>query len=92
MVLCLQETKWQVVTEAMVTNIWGDDSSDFSYCLSVGASGGLVTVWDASRVVVWSSMNYGNVLVIRGKVILTSEEFMIFNVCAPCDTATKRDL
>jgi hypothetical protein len=51
----------------------------------VGASGGLVTVWDSSGVVGWSTFNFGNVLAIKGKVILTSEEFIIFNVYAPCD-------
>jgi len=50
------------------------------------------TVCDTSRIVVWASMNYGNVLVIKGKVILNSEEFMIFNVYAPCDMTAKRDL
>jgi exonuclease III len=92
MVLCLQETKWQVVTESMINNIWGDAPRDFSFCRSVGASGGLVTVWDTSRIVVWSSMCYGNVLVIKGKVISSDEEFMIFNVYAPCDLAAKREM
>ena len=92
MVLCLQESKWQVVTDVMIKHMWGDVPCDYSYCASVGASGGLVTVWDTSRIVVWASMNYGNVLVIKGKVILTSEEFMIFNVYAPCDMTAKRDL
>jgi exonuclease III len=91
-VLCLQETKWQVVTDSMINNIWGDAPRDFSFCRSVGASGGLVTVWDTSRIVIWSSMSYGNVLVIKGKVISSDEEFMIFNVYAPCDLAAKREM
>jgi len=58
----------------------------------VGASGGLVTVWDCSRVNVWSSMHIGNALVIKGTFISTSEEFVICNVYAPCDSVAKREL
>jgi len=70
----------------------GDACSEYSYQPSLGASGGLITLWDCSRVDVSSCMSFGHVLVIKGKVVQTSEEFIIFNVYAPCDVVAKREL
>lgn len=89
-VLCIQETKWTMVNDLMIKSIWGNSPCGFSFRPLVGASGGLVTVWDSSRLDVWSTMSFGNVLIIKGKVILTAEEFVIFNVYAPCELADRR--
>jgi hypothetical protein len=67
LVLCLQETKLQEVNDVIINSIWGNSTGDFSYQPSSGASGGLVTVWDASRLEVLSSMSFEHVLIIRGK-------------------------
>jgi len=37
-------------------------------------------------------MSYRHVLIIKGKVILTGQDFIIANVYAPCDTNAKQDL
>jgi len=37
-------------------------------------------------------MSFGHVFIIKGKVILTDEEFIIFNVYAPCDSVAKQQL
>ena len=92
LVMCLQETKLQVLNDAILQSIWGNNSAGYSYQPSSGASGGLVTVWDASRVEVWSSMSFKHVLVIKGKVIASGAEFILFNVYAPCDLAAKKEL
>jgi len=52
----------------------------------------MVTVWDASQIEVWSSFSFNHVLAIKGKVILSGEEFISFNVYAPCDLAAKKML
>ncbi|AES60103.2 endonuclease/exonuclease/phosphatase family protein [Medicago truncatula] len=59
---------------------------------STEASCGLVTVWNASRIAVFSSMSYDHVLVIKGKVISSGEEFVVCNVYAPCDLVAKKEL
>jgi len=91
-VLCIQESKWTVVSDFMIKSLWGDGLCGYSYQSSVGASGGLVTVWDSSMLDVWATVSFGHVLIIKGKVILTGEEVIIFNVYAPCDTGAKREL
>jgi len=87
-----QESKLRVVDDLAIKSLWGDALCDYSYQPSVGASGGLVTVWDTSYVIVWSSMSYEHVLVIKGMVISSAEDFVIINVYVPCETMTKREL
>jgi hypothetical protein len=49
-VFCLQETKMQSIDDFLCTSIWGPLNCDYSFSPSVGASGGLLTVWDTSEV------------------------------------------
>jgi hypothetical protein len=72
--------------------VWGAASYGFSFKSSAGASGGLITVWDTSRVEVLSSMSFDHALIIKGKVINSSEEFILANVYAPCDLEAKKEL
>ena len=91
-VLCIHESKWNVVNDVMIKSIWGDGLCAYFYQPSMGASGGLVTVWDSSRIDVLFTMSFGHVLIIKGKIIMTGEEFIIFNVYAPCDSVAKQQL
>ena len=90
--LCIQESKLAMINDRLVTSFWGDTIFGYSYQPSNGASGGLVTVWDASRIVVFSSMSFDHVLVVKGMVISSGEEFVVCNVYAPCDSVAKKDL
>jgi len=58
----------------------------------VGASGGLLTVWDTLEVEVWSTVSQDNVLIIHGQFIRTNEVFYIFTVYAPCEVRAKQQL
>jgi hypothetical protein len=49
-IVCLQETKLELVTKGLVRNIWGIHHVDWLYLGSMGASGGILLMWD-SRVV-----------------------------------------
>ncbi|GAU10944.1 hypothetical protein TSUD_112380 [Trifolium subterraneum] len=49
-ILCIQETKLEVVEDSLVRFIWGSDDVDFSFKPSVGAPGGLVTMWNTKLV------------------------------------------
>lgn len=84
-ILCIQETKLHVFTDMICNAIWNDPNVDFSYLLSIGASGGLITLWDRKEVDVWMSFSFGHVLGIQGCFVKTGEHFTLFNVYAPCD-------
>ena len=91
-VLCLQESKLNVVDDLLIKAIWGSTSLGFFFQPSMGASGGLLTVWDCNVVEVYSTTSFPHVLVIRGRVLQTGQEFVIANIYAPCDTAAKQVL
>ena len=78
-ILCLQETKLVVCDDFLCTSVWGDINHDFSFRPSMGASGGLLTMWDTKEVEVWSSVR-------------NNEEFYVFNIYAPCEPRAKQEL
>lgn len=89
-VLCIQESKLSTANDLVVKSFWGDILFGYSFQQSVGASGGLITVWNSSRVVVFPSMRLNHVLIIKGKDLLTNVDFMVCNVYAPCDLSAKK--
>ncbi|XVF06647.1 hypothetical protein REPUB_Repub06bG0068100 [Reevesia pubescens] len=44
--LYLQETKLETMDVKLVRNVWGMESFSWVFSSSIGASGGLLTVWD----------------------------------------------
>ena len=91
-VLCIQETKLQLIDDFLCTSLWGPTNYDFSYSPSVGASGGMVTIWDTSGVEVLLTVRGEHFLMIHGRFIKSNEKFYIFNVYAPCDRSAKQAL
>jgi len=91
-ILCIQETKLSLFDTQVCRAMWGDVDVDFSFQPSLGASGGLVTMWDKKEVEVWSSMSFEHVLVILGRFVMTREHFVLFNVYAPCDVVHQKAL
>jgi exonuclease III len=91
-ILCLQETKLQTCDVPLCLSLWGNSPHAFSYRHSVGASGGLLTLWDSSEVEVWSSESRDHVLWCHGRFITSGEEFYVANVYAPCEDGAKQRL
>jgi hypothetical protein len=57
-----------IIDGLLIMAIWGSSSLGYSFQPFVGASGGLLTVWDRNCVDVWSTSSFAHVLVIRGQV------------------------
>ena len=91
-ILCLQETKLPVLDVFVCNTIWGDDNVDFSYRPSEGASGGIATLWNSNEVEVWSTVSLDHVLVVAGRFLKSGEQFVVFNVYAPCDVVRQQVL
>lgn len=79
-ILYLQETKLSVFDGSVCESIWSDINVDFWFQPSMGASGGLVTMWDCSHVEAWVSMQFDHVLGIQGRFVRNGEEFTLLNV------------
>lgn len=45
-VICLQETKIEVLSRSLVKSLWGCPYVDWAYLGSVGAFGGILVLWD----------------------------------------------
>jgi len=58
-----------VADDVIVKSIWGSSSSGYSFQSSVGASGGLLTMWGKGCVEVLSTSSFAHGLVIRGRVL-----------------------
>ena len=91
-ILCIQETKLPVFDAFVCKSIWGDDNVDYSYQPSVGASGGIVMLWDLNEVEVWSTVSLDHVLAVAGHFLQSGEQFVVFHVYAPCDSSRQQVL
>jgi len=91
-ILCLQETKLQKCDVDVCMSVWDGQPAAFSFRPSLGASGGLLMLWDSTEVEVWSSSRFDHVLSIHGRFISSNEEFHLFNVYAPCNGADRQVL
>ncbi|GAU49521.1 hypothetical protein TSUD_407540 [Trifolium subterraneum] len=92
LILCLQVTKLQTCEDFLCSTLWGNPPHTFSYRPSVGASGGLLTIWDSSEVEVWSTESRDHVLWCHGRFTKSREDFSVANVYAPCDDGAKQGL
>ncbi|GAU41930.1 hypothetical protein TSUD_139160 [Trifolium subterraneum] len=91
-IICLQETKMQTCDDFLCSTLWGNSPHAFSYRPSVGASVGLLTLWDSSEVEVWSTESREHVLWCHGRFTKSGEEFFVVNVYAPCNDGAKQGL
>ncbi|PNX69927.1 cytochrome p450, partial [Trifolium pratense] len=71
---------------------WGSSCHGFSYRSSVGASGGILTMWDSSEVEMWWTESREHVLWCHGRYTKSGEEFFVANIYAPCDDMAKQQL
>ena len=90
--VCPQESKLSHIEDFLIPTLWGPSPCGYSFQASAGASGSLLTLWDTSVVEVWCTLSLRHILVIKGRVILTGQEFIIANIYAPCDVSSKEIL
>ncbi|XP_045822163.1 exodeoxyribonuclease-like [Trifolium pratense] len=91
-ILCLQETKLQNYDVLLCSNLWGSSFHGFSFRPSVGASGGILTLWDSSEVEMWWTESREHVLWCHGRFTKSGKEFFVANIYAPCDDLAKQRL
>jgi len=91
-IFCIQETKCVSFDDLLCKSIWGDANVGYSIQPSLGASGGLVTLWDSSEVEVWSTTSFDHVLMIIGRFSKSNDHFVVLNIYAPCYVSRQRSL
>jgi hypothetical protein len=91
-VLALQETKLEVISEALIHSLWGSDDCDWSYVPALGNSGGILTIWRKSifdSVFSFSGCGFVGVCL---EVIQDHCRCYVVNVYAKCNLTDKRRL
>jgi len=91
-ILCIQETKLQICDDFVSASVWGASPHLYSFRPSVGASGGLLTVWDSNEVEVWDSTSGNYFLMTHGNFVKTNEKFFLLNIYAPCNQPARQPL
>lgn len=87
-IICIQETMLGKVDYFMCNTLWGSCPHGFSFKSSVGASGGLLTMWDSEEVDI-SYSSFDHVLAVGSSFLHFGEDFVLFNVYAPCDVPSQ---
>ncbi|CAJ2662016.1 unnamed protein product [Trifolium pratense] len=88
----VEETKLQNCDVLLCSSLWGSSFHGFSFRPSVGASGGILTLWDSSEVEMWWTESREHVLWCHGRFTKSGEEFFVANIYAPCDDLVKQQL
>ena len=91
-ILCIQETKLENIDDFLCATLWGSQTFGYSYKPSVGASGGILTLWDTVEVDVWLTRSIAHVIIIQGVMVKNGGEFSLANVYAPCDPLGRQDV
>ncbi|GAU46317.1 hypothetical protein TSUD_243380, partial [Trifolium subterraneum] len=86
-ILCIQESKLEVVDIDLIRFLWGSDAVNFSFQPSVGASGGIITIWDPSSVCVLFTISLQHCVIIGGRFIKDNFPFCFANVYAPSEAS-----
>jgi len=91
-ILCVQETKLESINDFLCSSLWGNQNYGFSYRPSLGAYGGILTIWDTEEVDVIITRSLAHVVIIQGKMVKNGADFSLANVYAPCDPLRWQDV
>jgi len=58
----------------------------------VGASGGILTIWDTTEVDVMITRSMAHVVIIQGKMLQNGADFSLANVYTPCESLRRQDV
>ena len=82
-IICLQETKLDLITKGLVRNIWGIHHVDWLYLGLMGALGGILLMWD-TRVVEKIEDAVGVYFVsCKFQPVINHQEWAFFGVYGP---------
>ncbi|KAK8578113.1 hypothetical protein V6N13_046970 [Hibiscus sabdariffa] len=81
----IQEAKMEKICSLLVAQIWVSDNFDFVFLPSVGASGGILVIWQCSIFSMDTVEVDRNFIIIQGKWVKEDITCYILTVYAPCD-------
>lgn len=87
----VQETKLESTERFVVQKMWGGPKMEFVSSNSVGASGGLITIWNTDFFKVTNIITHRSFVYLEG-VLLNSFPCVLVNVYAPNEVGNRREL
>ena len=90
--LCLQETKKDVLDKASCQFLWGQSDLDWEWQPALNAAGGLLCIWDNNKFQVDLRISDKDFIMLCGIWLPQMQRVAVINIYAPCDHAEKRQL
>ena len=90
--LCLQETKKEIVNKNMCQALWGNSDFSWETCPSANSAGGILCVWNQSSFKVESRFVGAGFILLSGKWGQESQLVHVVNIYSPCNLQEKRVL
>ncbi|KAH1114714.1 hypothetical protein J1N35_008092 [Gossypium stocksii] len=87
----LQESKLEVVSGDLIRRIWGDDNFDFRYAVASGRSGGLITIWDKSILLLKKKFRGNRFIMLERTWLTKGWDGVLINVYAPNSLSEQRN-
>lgn len=88
-VLCIQETKMEVVDRSLCTWLWRSVECDFLFKSSDGRSRGILTIWDNNLFFAKKKISKEHYLWLVGEWGASRTHINLVNVYAPCEDNRK---
>ncbi|KAL5165050.1 hypothetical protein HKD37_18G050253 [Glycine soja] len=84
-ILCIQETKKEVIDKKLCQYLWGDSTVTWECVPSSNAAGGLLCIWNNESFSVERRVVGRGFIMLQGVWVKENKKVFIINVYAPCD-------
>jgi mannosylglycoprotein endo-beta-mannosidase len=90
--LAIQETKMEVVQDALVSNLWGSNDCCWAYLPVVGNSGGILSIWSKVKASLFFTFAGDGFVGVCLNLVAKGRRCYIVNAYAKCNISDKRRL
>lgn len=91
-VLCLQETKKEVIENNVCLALWGNYGVSWKMQPACNSAGGLLCIWNEEAFKVEKKMRGNGFIYLKGAWAADGAKVIIVNIYSPCDIVLKRNL
>jgi len=90
--LCIQETKKEVIERSMCQALWGDSEVRWEAQPSTNTAGGILCIWSEKTFMLERKVIGTGFVMLAGKWIQEAQTMNIISIYLPCDIQSKRVL
>jgi len=90
--ICLQESKKEVIDKAMCQSLWGDDEVYWEMQPAINIVGGILCLWSENSFKLHRRVIGNGFILLVGEWIKEAQPINIVTIYSPCDLQNKRSL